>query len=549
MRCPYFFRALLINVTDVLYLRLWLVHRGIVMKKDDRLPLYGFNNLAKTLDLNLYTVERTVTDDEKKRFISHIDGRYSSSKLRAIMEEICRDIDANILDVSTYDYEPHGASALILLAEEDTNLHMKTVAHLDKSHISLHTYPERHDSIGISTFRVDIALSTCGNISPLSIVDKIFDFFSPDIAILDFNVRGYTRDTDGRKIFMDRKVDSLQECFDKEALEKYVAEDFNFPELRSYYTRMMRKDLLELKKEGEEIWKEVEDIYLESSSGENKSKSWHIEKQSEGADLRIRKEEILYHGISEFQEIEIFDSKTYGKIMVIDGYIMLTEKDEFIYHEMMVHVPMSILKNPKKVLVIGGGDGGSVRELVKHGCLEKIDFVEIDGDVIEASKRFFPSLTCGLGDTRVRTVVGDGIKFVSETEETYDLIIVDSTDPYSGPGEGLFTSSFYRDCSRILSDGGILVNQHESPYYDEDAALARKMHLMMRDIFPVCTAYQAFIPTYPSGHWLFGFASKGADPLADAVPGRMDSIDTKYYNDEVRRASFALPNYVKMLLK
>ncbi len=521
----------------------------MVMKKENRLSLYGFNNLAKTLDINLYTVELTSTDDKKKRFISHIDGHYCSSKLREMMEEICRDIDANILDVSTFDYEPHGASALILLAEEETNLHMKTVAHLDKSHISLHTYPEHHDSVGISTFRVDIALSTCGNISPLSIVERIFDFFSPEIAILDFNVRGYTRDTDGKKIFMDKKVGSLQECFDEETLEKYVAEDFNFPELRSYYTRMMRKDLIELKKEGDAAWKEVEEIYLEGPSGDNTSPSWHIERQSEGADLRIKKEYVLYRGRSEFQDIEVFDSKTFGKILLIDGYIMLTEKDEFIYHEMMVHVPMSILEKPKKALVIGGGDGGSVRELVKHGCLERIDLVEIDGEVIETSKRFFPSVACGLADPRVRTVVGDGIEFVSKTEDTYDLIIVDSTDPYTGPGEGLFTAEFYRDCHRIHGEDGILVNQHESPYYQEDAALARKMHLKMRDIFPVCTVYQAFIPTYPSGHWLFGFASKGADPLAEAVPGRMCTIDTKYYNEEVRRASFALPNYVKELLE
>jgi spermidine synthase len=519
------------------------------MKGENRLSLCGFNNLAKTLDLNLYTVERTATEDRKKRFISHIDGHYNSSRLREMMEEICRDIDANILDISTYDYEPHGASALILLAEEDTHLHMKTVAHLDKSHISLHTYPEHHDSIGISTFRVDIALSTCGNISPLSVMDKIFDLFSPDIAILDFNVRGYTRDTDGKKIFMDKKVDSLQECFDEETLKRYVSEDFNSPELRSYYTRMIRKDLFELRKEGEDIWREVEEIYSESASGSKKTESWHIEKQSDGADLRIKKETVLYSGRSEFQDIEVFESKTFGRILAIDGYIMLTEKDEFIYHEMMVHVPMSILERPKRALVIGGGDGGSVRELVKHVCLERIDFVEIDGDVIETSKKFFPSVACGLGDPRVRTVIGDGIGFVSETEDIYDLIIIDSTDPYTGPGEGLFTSEFYRDCHRILAEDGILVNQHENPYYQEDAALARKMHLKMRDVFPVCTVYQAFIPTYPSGHWLFGFASKTADPLADAVPGRMTSVETKYYNDEVRRASFALPNYVKKLLE
>ena len=276
---------------------------------------------------------------------------------------------------------------------------------------------------------------------------------------------------------------------------------------------------------------------------------WHFEEQSEGVDLRIRKEKILYSGKSEFQDIEIFESKAFGKIMVIDGYIMLTEKDEFIYHEMMVHVPMSIIANPENVLVIGGGDGGSVREVVKHDCVKKVDFVEIDGDVIDVSKEYLPSISCSIDDPRVNTLVEDGIKFVAETEEKYDLIIVDSTDPYIGPGEGLFTSAFYKNCNDILNEGGILVNQHESPYYENDAKVAQKMHKTMREVFPICTVYQAFIPTYPSGHWLFGFASKNVKPESDPIKGRMDGIVTKYFNEEVRKASFALPNYVKELLK
>lgn len=276
---------------------------------------------------------------------------------------------------------------------------------------------------------------------------------------------------------------------------------------------------------------------------------WHFENQSEGVDLRIKKEKILYSGKSDFQNIEIFESETFGRIMVIDGYIMLTEKDEFIYHEMIVHVPMSVIANPRNVLVIGGGDGGTVRELVKHGCIEKIDFVEIDGDVIKVSREFLPNVSGSIDDEKVNILVGDGIKFVEETDEKYDLIIVDSTDPYVGPGEGLFTSEFYRNCHGILNDGGILVNQHESPYYDNDAEVARRMHLTMREIFPVCTVYQAFIPTYPSGHWLFGFASKTMTPESPVVKGRMDGIETKYFNEEVRKASFALPNYVKELLK
>jgi S-adenosylmethionine decarboxylase len=236
------------------------------MKKKRTIELHGFNNLAKSLDLNLYLVEHTPTDADKKHFISFVDEHYNSARLMDIMKGVCSDIDATILDVSTYDYEPHGASALLLLAEEDTNLHKKTVAHLDKSHISLHTYPEHHCSVGMSTFRIDISVSTCGDISPLTVLDSLFDFFTPHIAILDYNVRGYTRDVEGRKVFIDKEMVSLQNCFRKETLEKYVYEDFNTPELRSFYTRMMHKDILGWKGEGV-LWDEVEEIFLERRTG------------------------------------------------------------------------------------------------------------------------------------------------------------------------------------------------------------------------------------------------------------------------------------------
>lgn len=236
------------------------------MIKNECLSFHGFNNLAKSLDLNLYTVKRTVNDIERRDFITYIDERFNSSSLRKLMEGICQEIDATILDVSTYDYDPHGASALILLAEEEINLHQKTAAHLDKSHISLHTYPEHHQSIGISTFRLDITMSTCGNISPLKVMDKIFEFFEPHIAIMDYRVRGYTRDVQGKKVFLDSKVDSLQECFSEGVLNNYEAEDFNRPELRSYTTRLIHKDMLFFKEE-EDIWNEIEEIYREQSFG------------------------------------------------------------------------------------------------------------------------------------------------------------------------------------------------------------------------------------------------------------------------------------------
>ncbi|NLL95433.1 MAG: S-adenosylmethionine decarboxylase [Thermoplasmatales archaeon] len=237
------------------------------MGREHSLELHGFNNLAKSLDLNLYVVEHTLTDKEKNDFITFIDEHYNSSQLKGIMEEVCRRIDATVLDVSTFDYDPHGASALLLLAEEDVNLHHKTVAHLDKSHVSLHTYPERHDAVGISTFRIDVSLSTCGNIAPTTVLNELFEFFSPDIAILDYNVRGYTRDVGGRKVFIEKRMDSLLECFGDDTLDRFVTEDFNFPELRSFYTRMIRKSLLEWRERDDPAWNEIEEIYLERRLG------------------------------------------------------------------------------------------------------------------------------------------------------------------------------------------------------------------------------------------------------------------------------------------
>lgn len=276
---------------------------------------------------------------------------------------------------------------------------------------------------------------------------------------------------------------------------------------------------------------------------------WYTDQHTKDVRFSMKSKRQLASHQSEIQRIDILETYEYGRILVLDGELMITEKDEFIYHEMIVHVPMSVIRDPKRALVIGGGDGGAVRELVRHRCLEKVDLVEIDGEVIEASKRFFPSVASGLGDPRVTVHIEDGIRFVAETGDTYDLIIIDSTDPFTGPGEGLFTEKFYRDCDRILNKGGILVNQHESPYYEENASVVREMHGKMKRVFPICTVYQAYIPTYPSGHWLFGFASKDVSPSGDAVPGRMDGIETGYFNEEVRAASFALPNYVKELLE
>lgn len=276
---------------------------------------------------------------------------------------------------------------------------------------------------------------------------------------------------------------------------------------------------------------------------------WFSELHSECAKMSLKVDKQLYSGQSEYQRIDVFENEEFGRFLTLDGYMMLTEKDEFMYHEMIVHVPMASNPNIKKILVIGAGDGGTVRELCRYNSIEHIDMAEIDGQVIEVCRRYFPSLTCSLDDPRVHIHVEDGLKYVRQKENFYDLIIVDSTDPF-GPGEGLFTSEFYGSCCKALTENGILVNQHESPFYADDAKAMQRAHRRIKEFFPVCRVYQFHIPTYPSGHWLFGFASKTVAPLDfDADKWNSLGIKTRYYNTEIHKGSFALPTYVNKLLE
>ena len=275
---------------------------------------------------------------------------------------------------------------------------------------------------------------------------------------------------------------------------------------------------------------------------------WFSEKHTENVKMSIRVNKQLYTEQSDFQRIDVFESPEFGRFLTLDGIMMLTEKDEFIYHEMITHVPMASNPEIKKVLVIGAGDGGTVRELTRYKTIEQIDMVEIDRRVVEVCREYLPQTACKLDDERVNIHFDDGLRFVRKTEEKYDLIIVDSTDPF-GPGEGLFTSEFYGNCYNALDENGILVNQHESPYYNEDAKAMQRAHRRINEFFPVCKVYQAHIPTYPSGHWLFGFASKSINPLElDADKWNKLGIKTGYYNTELHKGSFAIPNYVIALL-
>ncbi len=277
---------------------------------------------------------------------------------------------------------------------------------------------------------------------------------------------------------------------------------------------------------------------------------WFSEPHTPDIKLSIRVDRQLLSMESDFQRIDIFESPELGRILVLDGYVMLTEKDEFIYHEMIVHVPMAVHPNVKRVLVIGAGDGGAVRELTKYPEVEHIDLVEIDEQVIKACMEYLPRTACKLTDPRVFIHYEDGLKYVRSKENEYDLIIVDSTDPF-GPGEGLFTREFYGNCYKALKEDGIMVNQHESPFYEADATACMRAHKRIVESFPISRVYQAHIPTYPSGHWLFGFASKRYHPIHDLDVYRWTErgLETRYYTPRLHQGAFCLPAYVEKLLR
>ena len=277
---------------------------------------------------------------------------------------------------------------------------------------------------------------------------------------------------------------------------------------------------------------------------------WFSEMQTPNVKFSIRVERQLYSGQSEFQRIDVFESPEFGRFLTLDGYMMLTERDEFIYHEMITHVPLAVHPKVKRVLVIGAGDGGVIRELVRYPEIEDIDLVEIDELVVEVCRKYLPQTACRLDDPRVHIHYEDGLKYIRSCEDEYDLILVDSTDPF-GPGEGLFTREFYGNCFKALKDDGIMINQHESPFYAEDAAACQSMHKLIVESFPISKIYQAHIPTYPSGHWLFGFASKKYHPLKDLDETRWNlrGLSCKYYTTTLHKGAFYIPAYVERLLK
>ena len=273
---------------------------------------------------------------------------------------------------------------------------------------------------------------------------------------------------------------------------------------------------------------------------------------SEQTGLTIGLKKLLFSKQTEYQLVEVYETDTWGNLMTIDGMVMLSEKDEFVYHEMISHTAMFTHPNPERVLIIGGGDGGTAREVMKHPTVKHVDMVEIDKAVVDASKLHFS----GVGDfenPKLRVHYEDGIAFVKNVTETYDIIIIDGSDPV-GPAEGLFEKEFYQFCFDALGSDGVLTTQTESPWVESYHPSMKKVFGALNDLFPISKMYTCAIPLYPAGLWSMGIASKKEDPLGDATVNRIQSADNilktlRYYNPDIHTASFALPTFVKNIIK
>ncbi len=257
---------------------------------------------------------------------------------------------------------------------------------------------------------------------------------------------------------------------------------------------------------------------------------------------RFRVKRVLYSGQSPYQRVDVVETAGHGRMLLNDGLVMVSERDEHVYHEMIAHVPLFVHGRPRRVLVIGGGDGGTVREVLRHPVVEHVRLVEIDQLVVDACREFLPATAACLADPRVKVTIADGVRFVAETEERYDVVLVDSTDPI-GPAAPLFGREFYGNVRDVLTDQGIVVSQAENPFYEQ--AAQRSLLATLQDLFPVLGVYNYHNLTYPGGLWSFSFASKGPRPLADFSPHLVGAaeLDLKYYNAAVHGAAFALPEF------
>ncbi len=280
---------------------------------------------------------------------------------------------------------------------------------------------------------------------------------------------------------------------------------------------------------------------------------WVEETLHGGFRVRLKADRVLFDSETEHQHLVIFENSDFGRVMMLDGVVQLSTKDEFVYHEMMAHVPLFAHGEARKVLIIGGGDGGVLREVLRHPEVASATLCEIDQSVIDLCREHFPDVSAGaFDDKRTRVVIADGTKLVAETDERFDVIMVDSTDPI-GPGAVLFTKEFYTDCRRALSPGGILVTQNGLPFLQ--APELKQSVGYFRDLFDDAFAYLATTPSYFGGSMSFGWATDNKTLRRhdlETIEQRYETaggFPTRYWRPDMQLSAFALPTYIRELVE
>jgi spermidine synthase len=272
---------------------------------------------------------------------------------------------------------------------------------------------------------------------------------------------------------------------------------------------------------------------------------WYTEKQTADYGITAKIKGTLITEKTPFQDLAMIDTVEFGRMLVLDGMVMTTIRDEFVYHEMVAHPALFTHPNPQHVLVVGGGDGGVIREVLKHPKVQKAVLVEIDGKVVEYSKQYLPEIAGELDNPRVEVIINDGYMHIHDYKNTYDVIMVDSTEPV-GPAVDLFSKGFYQGIFEALKADGIFVAQTDNPWFK--AELIQQVNRDVKEIFPIVRVYCANIPTYPSGLWTFTMGSKSYDPL-EVDESAIPEIETKYYTSRLHKAAFVLPRFVEDLCK
>ncbi|NOY88902.1 MAG: polyamine aminopropyltransferase [FCB group bacterium] len=294
--------------------------------------------------------------------------------------------------------------------------------------------------------------------------------------------------------------------------------------------------------------KKLNETYIQEEGMADLWNVWYSELHNGQSGLTLKIERYIESKQSDFQRIDVIENKDFGKLLVLYGSLMVCDNDNNSYNEMITHIPLFSHPSPEEVLIIGGGDCGALTEVLKHPEVKHCTMCEIDKMVVETAQRHFPQLTKGTDDPRAKIIYQDGKAFIENEEKLYDIIILDLSDPI-GPAADLFQKKFHRTIYEHLKEDGILVTQTESPYYNKKTV--HSLFKNLREIFPIVKMYICFMPIYPSGLWSFGFCSKKYNPIKNYDEKRYQKLhlNTQYYNNDVHKAAFSLPQFIKKLLE